>query len=226
MLNHRWVSGIAAMVLSAVCACEGTERPETERVQGTVANGERAAPDDADIQTLVAQTNAAEMSAARSAESKLASAEVKAYAARMLSEHRAMDAALDSSGVRTDTLSQPPSQFATMQAASKATAALLQELPPGPAYDRGYMASQVADHQAALDSLKQWQTRVRADGLRSAIAGAIPRVQSHLDQARALRDALGGGIGPGSVPAPGSAPPPASALAPRIPPPSGSAPPP
>ena len=119
---------------------------------------------------------------------------MRGFAQKMITEHGALDSAIKALPVNETPMPFPPAQFITMHAASTHLGAVLSAMPAGPALDRAYVASQVADHALALDSLQHWRGAVRDGSLRTALDGAMAKVQEHLNGARSIQAALGGGV--------------------------------
>lgn len=157
---------------------------------------------DRGVVTLLSQINGSEVGAAQGVLSKLGDPTVRGYAQKMVADHAALDSAVKALPVNETPLPFPPAQVITMQAASKHLSTVLATMPAGPALERAYIASQVADHSQAMDSLQHWRGAVRDQGLRTALDGALARVQEHLNGARAIQAALGGGVDSGGSPVP------------------------
>jgi hypothetical protein len=87
---------------------------------------------------------------------------------------------------------RPPAQFATLRRVAGVQGAALSTQPVSPAYDRTFIAFQVENHTAALDSLRRWRQAARDPGLRAALATALPKVEAHLERAKQLQAALAG----------------------------------
>jgi putative membrane protein len=202
-MRNGAVQRIAVVLAFALGACGRDETPESER--GPAGAAVPAGPlTDAGIVVLVSHVNGSEVGAAKAAFPKLQNAEVRAFAESMIAEHLSLEHGVDSAGVPGDTAKFPPPQFATMQAVSHAQSGALNTVPPGPAFDRIYVAFQVLNHADAADSLRRWHNVARHGELRAALAAALPRVEAHLARAQALQAKLGGGLesGPVAPPAP------------------------
>ena len=154
------------------------------------------------VVTLVSGLDAAEIGAANAALPRLGSRLTQAFAQAMIKEHGVMDSTIKALPAHGEPMPVPPPQVATMQAASKAQGDLLGAMTPGPAFDRAYIASQVADHQMALDSLTRWRQVVTDAALAAALDQGLTKVRAHLAQARSIQSALGGGDTTGMTPSP------------------------
>jgi predicted outer membrane protein len=182
----------ALLTAGALLACGGDgnaaarqDAGEAER-NGARAPGGASAPgadlEDAQIAALVALINGTEMAAAKAVQPKLAMPEVRAYAGTLIADHARITEAMPS----FDGPRRPPPQSETLNAVFHSQAAMLGTLPAGYAFDATFVAAQVADHVMAIDSLWRWREVARDPELRRALGNAIPVMESHLAQARAL----------------------------------------
>jgi putative membrane protein len=147
---------------------------------------------DPNIVAMVSMSNAAEIQAGEAAQRKATNAQVKAFAADMVREHRAMQKMADSlAQANTQLAPQPAAAADSAQNAMKAASDSLTAAPRGAEFDRMYMAQQVAAHQKTLQDLNNFQTMAQDQNLRTMIQGAIPKVQQHLDRARQIHSSLG-----------------------------------
>jgi putative membrane protein len=198
--------GIAAALAVAVAAgCRGGPRQNevmSDREHNAAQTATGAPLTDPGVVVLLAQVHGSEIGAAQAALGKLQDPEVRAFATAMVADHQAMRNDLEALPVKAEQATQPPSQWATMNAVAKANSLLLTVLPAGPAFDRAYMALQVADHSTVADSLPVWQEAAQNGSLKQYIVGSIPRVEDHLQRARQILARMGGGTPEGPVPPP------------------------
>ena len=198
------VSATILCVLAAACQRgDGAVPADTNRAAvgdtSAVANGPMT---ERGVLTLMSQVNGSEIGGAQGVLPKLGDPTVRTYAQRMMADHGAMDSALKALPLNDTPLPIPPAQFITMHAGATQVSGVLAAMPAGPALDRAYVASQVAGHAQAMDSLRHWSGAVRDGGLRTALDGALAKVQEHLDAARAIQAALGGGVDSAGSPRP------------------------
>jgi predicted outer membrane protein len=182
----------AGILLTAFvfCACSGG----SDAADG---NEERHAPGgpattgsmtDAGIAALVALINGTEAGSAKAVQPKLVMPAVRAYAGTLMADHTR----LLSSMPKFDGPRVAPPQAQTLNAIFHSQAAMLSTLPAGYAFDATFVAVQVVDHVMAIDSLWRWRDATDDPELRRALGNAIPVMESHLEQARALYARLGG----------------------------------
>jgi putative membrane protein len=198
------VAAAAVTVLTAACRRDAgaTHADTTRAAAGDTSQAATGPLSDRGVVTLLTHVNVTEVGAAQGAMPKLGEPTVRAFAQRMVVDHGALDSAVKALPVNETPAPYPPSQFVTLQAAARHLSSVLAVMPAGPAFDRAYVASQVADHAQALDSLQHWRGAVRDPELRTALDGAMAKVQEHLELARALQDALGGGVDSSRSPVP------------------------
>jgi predicted outer membrane protein len=192
MINVRHVATALTFLLVTACRAEqaGVRGDTTAVLHADSANATSlSAPQ---VVTLVSGLDAAEIGAAQGALPKLGNKLTQAFAQTMIKDHGAMDSTLKALPAHGEPMPVPPPQVSTMQAASKAQGALLGAMTPGPDFDRAYIASQVANHQMALDSITRWRQVVKDEALAAALEQGESKVRAHLAQARSIQSALGG----------------------------------
>lgn len=110
-------------------------------------------PNDAQIAHIAYTAGVLDINAAKQALAKSGNAEVKAFASEMVRDHQAVN---DKALALVKKLNVTPEDNATSQALSKAAAAKLAELGKlsGAAYDRAYVANEVAYHKTVNGALK------------------------------------------------------------------------
>lgn len=116
-----------------------------------LAQGQK--PNDAQIAHIAYTAGVLDINAAKQALAKSGNAEVKAFASEMVRDHQAVN---DKALALVKKLNVTPEDNATSQALSEAAAAKLAELGKlsGAAYDRAYVANEVAYHKTVNGALK------------------------------------------------------------------------
>ena len=211
--RRRTTAALAMACLAATAACGGrddtattdsagapTIGPATDTgalgagATGAGATGAAAATTggDAAILAQMGAANGAEIAAGELAQPKARNQQVKDFARDMVTDHRAMQAQADSLAVRASITPAAP-QPDTLQQKLDSARQQLQSQAAGAEFDRMYMDMQVRDHEGTLALLNASRGAARNADLRTLIEGAIPKVQQHLDRARQIRTALGGG---------------------------------
>jgi putative membrane protein len=207
MRNSRAVRGTLAVGLVAVgalAACNSSKRSAGDQSQAASADtsadtaGARsaapaAAPQggmtDANIVALLDAANKADSSGGALASKKATSAEVKAFAKLMMSEHHALrvqgQQLAKQLGVEPKAPEHDP--LAPYVASEMKT---LQSTPKGAEFDRTYIENEVSVHQAVLDLANQARVTTQTPQLRDLIQKAIPVIRKHLDQAQSIQKQL------------------------------------
>ncbi|MEO7963780.1 MAG: DUF4142 domain-containing protein [Gemmatimonadaceae bacterium] len=152
---------------------------------------------DPNIASTIGVINSGEIEAAQLATRKASSAKIKQFARDMIADHTKMQKSVDSLTAAKNLVPQSAPMGQTIQNDMKAMRERLSQL-SGATFDTAYVNGQVADHQHALDALNGMAAKAQDTDVRSAIQGAIPKVQAHLDRARSLA-AGSGGMPPGAA---------------------------
>jgi putative membrane protein len=174
-------SGSAMMMDSS--AGQMTGLPSDTAAGATAAAGSMS---EANIASMVAATNGAEIAAARMAERRGTSSGVKSFAQQMIDDHTAMQKSLDSLMKAKNVTPQSPPQAEQMNQQIKQTSDSLQSL-SGAAFDRQYIASQVQMHQQALSDLQRFSGLTQDADLRALLDKSVSTVQQHLQKAQQLQ---------------------------------------
>ena len=168
---------------SAGAAVNKAEDATGAAVGATSANTTGAMSTDAFVSNLT-QSGMYEIKAAQIAQKRSKNADVKAFAALMVKDHTAMDKdmapKIQAAGQKPATaLDNHRSGFIDhLNSASDAD------------FDKTYIDQQVAGHQEALDLLKGYADKGSDEVLKTAAGEAVPKVQEHLDKAKAIQAQL------------------------------------
>lgn len=157
----------------------------------TGATGSSATLSDADIAGVIHEVNTGEIAAAKLAETKASSSDVKAFARDMVRDHSSLDK--QDTKIATGTTSTASSAGArdSVVNANKTTSSQLESAGTGAAFDRAYMDAQVAGHQNALAFLQRAQSQAQGSELKEIVTKAIPDVEKHLARARTIQSKVG-----------------------------------
>lgn len=199
------LSGVMALMVAATAACGRGDYATRDSLAsgmsattGASAAAATATPvtdfgrmSDANITSTIGVINSGEIQAGELASSKASSADVKAFARDMVTDHRAMQKSLDSLSSAKNVTPQSAAMSESMRNEMSAMHQRLEQM-AGTAFDSAYINGQVADHQKALDALNGMATAAQDADVRAAIQSAIPKVQAHLDRARTLAAHVGG----------------------------------
>ncbi|WP_082532117.1 MULTISPECIES: DUF4142 domain-containing protein [unclassified Phenylobacterium] len=195
MTRHLLIAGAAVAAFSLAACGQKTE------AEGAATPAQQAATPDAnpaatiptpsneaaapDFVAKAAASDMFEIEAAKLAQTKAKSAEVKKFAADMVTAHtkstEALKKAIADSGQTVLVL--PTALPADLQ--DKLT-----DLGKAENFDKAYMDNQVDAHQAALDLLQRYAQDGDVAGIKAFAATTAVTVQQHLDKARTVRDAV------------------------------------
>jgi putative membrane protein len=147
---------------------------------------------DPEVAHVAVTANTIDIDLARFAQTRTANAEVRRFAATMISDHSGVNQQAVALAGR---LGVAPADNAVskslLQGASDARRVL--EGARGAAFDRAYMDREIAYHQAVLDALDGLliPTTENAE-LKKLLSDVRPAIAAHLEHAKQLRNALGG----------------------------------
>ena len=192
---------LAAAVLTAACsgsdAAEETAQTETAAAPAAEAPAAQpAAPapavTDPQIADIVVAANEVDIAAGELARTRATDAEVKAFAEKMVTDHTGVNkAASDLVGRLGVTPERNATSDQLRQGGEQNRTALQGQ--SGAAFDRAYIANEVAYHQAVLDAIDQTLIPSAQNAeLKALLEQTRPAVAAHLDHARQLQGSLGG----------------------------------
>jgi putative membrane protein len=150
-----------------------------------------AAPSDAAIAHVAVTANQVDVEAGRLAETKARSAEVKTFAELMVKDHASV---VKSASELADKLKLTPEDNDTSKALAAGGKDNVEKLSKldGAAFDRAYVAHEVAYHQTVLDAIDKTLIPNAKNGeLKGLLQSVRPVVVQHLDHAKMLEMKLG-----------------------------------
>ena len=153
------------------------------------ATGAVAALGDMDIANVIHEVNAGEIATGEIAQTKAASADVKAFAREMVTSHKAMDR--KGASITGATGATNAAIRDSVVTANQAMTSQLRSANSGAEFDRAYLEGQVMSHQNTLNFLQAAQNQAQNADLKQMITAAIPDVQKHLDRAKSLQANVG-----------------------------------
>lgn len=155
---------------------------------GTVAFA--GTPNDAEIAAIVVAANAVDVEAGKLAESMGSSAEVKAFGKRMVTDHTGVN---QQAAALVQKLGVTPQENETSKALKAGGADNLAKLKKlkGAAFDKAYVAHEVAYHQAVLDTIDQTLVpNAKNAELKALIVKVRPAIEAHMKHAQQLQASL------------------------------------
>ena len=173
------------------------EQPAETPAAETPAAAPAPAMNDAQIAAFLSAANKAEIDSSELVK-KSKNAEVKKLAAMIIKDHKAADkkaaAVLVKAGV------QPDETGDDVQALRAKTQPVIDQLKSlkGAELDKAYVDAQVTMHQDVIDAVDQKILPAAQNAeLKAFVSEIRPKLQAHLDQAKALQAKLGGAGGGG-----------------------------
>jgi putative membrane protein len=154
-----------------------------------MAFGQGAAPNDAQIAHIVVTANQVDIDAGKLAESKGASADVKAFGKQMVTDHTAVNQQAVALATK---LKVTPEDNATSQSLKSGGAENVKNLSglSGAAFDKAYIAHEIAYHEAVLDAIdKTLVPNAKNEELKALIVKVRPAFVGHLEHAKKIQAA-------------------------------------
>lgn len=147
--------------------------------------------EDDEIVGIVAVANVNEINAGKLAMSNAYKDKVKAFAERMVKDHRDMDEQMGKLAVRQKLNPTPGEISETLKARGSEAMEDLKIAPKGPIFDKEYMAGQVRAHEEVLELLNnQLIPEAKNPELKNLLQKSARQVESHLDHARKLHEEI------------------------------------
>ena len=150
-------------------------------VGGSTAN---AGMTDQDFVTRASSMNVAEINAHKAAQTKATTADVKAHAKHMLTDHQKMGDEMKAlaSGKNMTISNDPPPE--------KQQALDVLNAKSGKDWDKGYVDAQVADHNEAISLFESGSASVKDPDLKALIDKTLPTLRSHLQMVQEAQTKL------------------------------------
>jgi putative membrane protein len=161
----------------------------------TSLNAQATTPDlsDPEVAHVAVTADNIDIDAAKFAQTRTSNAEVKQFAATMITDHSAVNAQATALATK---LGVTPKDNAVSQSLLKGAADARKEIEPlkGKAFDKAYMDREVAYHQAVLDALDNLliPTTENAD-LKKLLTDVRPVIAAHMEHAKKITAALPAG---------------------------------
>jgi putative membrane protein len=193
----RLTSALAIGAFGILAACSPKKEQTTDTLAttppatattpttGDVAGGWT----DANVVDVLTVANQGEVDYSQVAVEKATNASVKQFAQLMVKDHNAM---IDAVKGLASKLNVTPAANDKVNDLQKENQKDITDLnaKTGKDFDKEFMEEQVDMHQETLDLLNDLDGRTTNADLKAAIAEAKPKVQAHLDQAKAIKDKL------------------------------------
>lgn len=159
---------------------DGTSKQDSSNVAGPVS----VTKGDQDFMVAVAESGMTEIQASQAAQNMAASPRVKAFADMMVQDHGHWGDQL-----KTLAQSRNVSLPATLSEEHQKAIADLQKK-QGAEFDKGYIKMMVHDHEGAEHDFQKAQGSVKDSSLMQFVNDKLPKIQMHLDSAKAISKSL------------------------------------
>ena len=147
-------------------------------------------PTDAQIASIVVTANQVDIDAGKLAEARGASAEVKAFGKQMATDHARVNASAVELVTKLKVTPEDNPTSKALKSGGDKNLATLRGL-SGAAFDKAYIANEVAYHQQVLDAVDQVLIpNAKNEELKTLIVKVRPAFVSHLEHARRVQAAL------------------------------------
>jgi putative membrane protein len=212
MTRSRWIIGALAGACFAMAGCKKKEEPSNAApapapsvvTPGSAAPApapEPAAPaapaapalSDPQIAAIVVAANQVDIDAGQLAIKKAKNPEVKKFAERMVTDHSAVNKAAVDLVTKLKVTPEESDASKGLTTGGVDARAKLEKL-EGDAFDRAYVDNEVAYHEAVIGVLKSQLIPASSNAeLKSALTGAQPAFEAHLEHAKKIQQALASG---------------------------------
>jgi putative membrane protein len=148
---------------------------------------------DAQIAAIVVAANQVDIDAGQLAIKKAKSPEVKKFAERMVTDHSAVNKSAVELVTKLKVTPEESDASKGLTAGGVDARGKLEKL-EGDAFDRAYVDNEVAYHEAVIGVLKGQLIPASSNAeLKSALVGAQPAFEAHLEHAKKIQQALASG---------------------------------
>ena len=195
--STRLTSALAVGAFGILAACSPKNEQTPDTLTATTPPAPAATPattdaawTDANVVDVLTVANQGEVDYSQIGAEKATNAEVKKYAQLMVKDHGAMVEAVKSLATRLNVTPATNDKANDLKEENTKDINDLNGKTVGKDFDNEFMEEQVDMHQETLDLLNDLDNRTTNADLKAAIAEAKPKVQAHLDQAKAIKDKL------------------------------------
>jgi putative membrane protein len=158
-----------------------------------VTNAQSDAPSDPQIVGIVSVADQIDINYAKLALSKTNDKQVKDFAQQMITDHTSVQKAVADLAAKLNVTQADSETSNSLKSQAQQTMQKLEGL-NGKAFDKAYIDNEVAYHQAVINATNTVLIpSARNADLKSALQGAVPLFEGHLQHAQRVQSALDGG---------------------------------
>ena len=141
---------------------------------------------------IVVAANQIDIDYAKLALAKSKSKQIRAFAQQMVTDHSALQKSIFDLGAKLNVTPAESDASKSLKAGAEATTNKLKAL-KSKAFDKAYIDNEIAYHQAVIDTVnKVLIPNAQNAELKSALSGAVPLFEGHLEHAKSVQAALEG----------------------------------
>jgi putative membrane protein len=156
------------------------------------AQAQAVAPTDPQIVGIVVAANQIDIDYAKLALSKSKNKQIRAFAQQMVTDHSALQKSVFDLGAKLNVTPAESDTSKSLKAGAEATTNKLKAL-KSKAFDKGYIDNEIAYHQAVIDTVNRVLIpNAQNAELKSALSGAVPLFEGHLEHAKTVQAVLEG----------------------------------
>lgn len=156
-------------------------------------NADAQGPSDPQIVGIVQTANQIDIDQAKIALKKSSNAQVKEFANQMISDHTNLEKSVAALAKKLGATAAASDTSRQLRQQARDESKKLRSL-QGKDFDREYISHEIAYHQAVIDAVKNTLLpNAKNDQLKSALQGAAPALEGHLQHAQQVQQALQSG---------------------------------
>jgi putative membrane protein len=178
-MKWKWIVPAALVLTTGALAQDKKPGKEPEHKPG-------AQMSDSDFMTKTATTNQIEIAMGRLAGTQSMNVDVKAFGKKMVTDHEKLNADLTSLAARK--------KIKLPEKLGEADQKMVDDMSKvsGDVFDRRYVDHMVSGHQNAVEMFKKTAADAKDADVKAFAAGALPKLEEHLKEARELQTKIGG----------------------------------
>jgi len=157
-----------------------------------------AKPSDPQIVGIVSAADQIDIDTAKLALKKTKNDQVKQFAQQMIDDHTKLQKSVDDLAKKLNVKPEPSVTSKSLHTAAATEMKKLRGM-TGKAFDKAYIGREVDFHQQVIDAAsKVLIPNAQNAELKSALEGAAPLLQGHLDHAKQIQSSMGGSASAGT----------------------------
>ena len=181
VLCPEWDQRLAATIITAIAAIATLSTP---------AQAQATPPTDPQIVEIVEAANKIDIGYAKIALKKSEDKQVRGFAQGMINDHSAVLKSVANLAAKLNVTPEKSDTSKSLKTQAEETTKKLQA-DKGKAFDKAYIDNEVAYHQAVIDALnKALIPNAKNAELKSALTGAVPLFEGHLEHAKQIQASL------------------------------------